>query len=154
MWNGDDNTTYLRGLLRGLNALTDVDAWNCAWHKMSPEILFNLISSLQQPCKVEVFFEEETETWVQIVYPKSLNCQVSEQRWLPATLPLGCCCFWVFGIISSEWYLLGPLPGGCGLLWSHWHLCFHRLWMLDPFRLSLTVHHCEVKYKPDIRLSG
>ena len=40
----------------------DVDAWNCAWHKVSTEILFNVISSLQQPCKVDVFLDEETET--------------------------------------------------------------------------------------------
>lgn len=61
--------------------------------------------------------------------------------------PLVCWYFWVFRIISSEWYSLGSLPGVCHLLCSHWHLCFYPLHVFDPYRLSLPVHHCEVKCK-------
>lgn len=35
-----------RGLLRGLNDLMDVHAWNCAQHKKSTAVLFGIISSL------------------------------------------------------------------------------------------------------------
>lgn len=45
VWNGHDNTTCFRGLLRGFDDLMDVDAWNCGWHKI---ILFGGISILQQ----------------------------------------------------------------------------------------------------------
>lgn len=52
---GDHTTTCFRGLLRELNDLMPIDAQNCAGCKIHTEILFNINSSLQQPCKGDVF---------------------------------------------------------------------------------------------------
>lgn len=114
--------------------LTESKHWNPVKHFFMPT------AALQWRCVLD----EETETWGQIICPATLSSQVSERGWLPATRSQ----LRLLRLLNPLKWMVppGPFAWACDLLWTHWHLRFHSSWMLGPYTLNFTVHHCEVKY--------